>query len=99
MIYYCCRCKCTIKIPNFSEEQKNKIWAVRDKLIAIKIIQQYSELSIGEAKALKIHLNQHYGKCLRCKKDDLVGENVTCPKCKGFSVNWNFAEDIENKGI
>jgi len=86
---YCKRCKFELKIPNFTEEEKLTIWGL-SSIVRIKKIMDLSKLDKREAKGLMVHINKKYGHCHRCNKTDLVGENVECPKCKTFNLNWKI---------
>jgi len=91
MIRYCKRCKFQLSIPELTEEQKLKFWGIRNEgLFIIKELMSSTNLSKSEAKAIKIHINEGYGKCIRCNKLDLIGENIECPKCKAFNLNWKI---------
>ena len=95
----CKRCKCEIPIPDLSEEQKLEIWMlVRQRnLLAINKIQEYGNLNLAEAKALRLHINDHYKNCIRCNYAGLVGENIECPSCKGFNLNWMINQSFNEE--
>ena len=90
---YCKKCKLELSIPNFSEEEKLTIWGLKAQnfsMFTIQKIRDFSELSLKDAKELMVHLNANYGQCHGCNHLDLVGENIDCPKCKSFNLNWNI---------
>lgn len=44
-------------------------------------------MSLRDAKATVAHINKDFGKCHRCNFDELIEENMDCPKCKAFNYN------------
>lgn len=91
MIIYCKKCKSEIVIPMLTEGQKLEIWGLNDQsMIAIAKIAEYGKLNLTEAKKIHDHVNKEYGNCIRCNNTDLKGENVTCPKCNAFNINWEI---------
>lgn len=87
----CNKCGFRLNIPNFTTVQKQEILKAKDSsLIAIKMISDYSNLNLVDSKALFLHINKKHGHCIRCDNTGLVGENVDCPKCKAFNLNWEF---------
>lgn len=91
MLKHCKRCNLDLNIPELTEEEKLEIWGMKDQsMLATKAIMAFGNLSLIEAKAIETHINKKYGQCTRCDKPDLVGENVECPKCNAFNLNWRI---------
>ncbi len=89
-IYHCLRCNSTIKLPTLTFEQKDDIkemMKTSEKLSTITYLSKITGLDISDSKAVIMHLNEN-GHCVRCKNKNLIGENVVCPKCKSFNLNW-----------
>lgn len=92
MIIHCIKCDYTLSIPDFSNYEKSKILEIMNQnsdLKVIPLIHEMTKLSMKDSKALCFHINKLTGHCHRCNYDRLVGENVTCPKCKSLNLNWN----------
>jgi ribosomal protein L7/L12 len=90
-IFHCLRCNSDVKVPFFTNDEKEKLKVlanVEKKVSAIEEVRKISGLDLKESKTLIIHLNK-FGHCIRCDNNDLIGENLTCPKCKSFNLNWN----------
>jgi hypothetical protein len=89
----CAKCKTEVIIPSLTQEQKLgiiKAYQHSGDVFAIEMIRNLTRFALHEAKALYLHLNDNKH-CNRCAYDSLVGENVVCPKCKAFNLNWNGA--------
>jgi hypothetical protein len=98
MLRYCKRCKLDLNIPELTEEEKLEIWSIKDQsMLAIKAIMDFGNLNLKEAKAIETHINEKYGQCNRCNKSDLVSENVECPKCKAFNLNWQINQSFNEE--
>ena len=96
----CGKCKFEIKIPDFSEEQKLIIWGLKANdfsMFAIKKIKDYTNLNLKDAKGLMMHINTKYGHCNHCKNTELTSENIECPKCKGFNLNWKILSSFNEE--
>jgi predicted Zn-ribbon and HTH transcriptional regulator len=86
----CKRCGSKIVPLNFQEEFKLEIRAMINQnrqLLAVKKIGDELKLSHKEAKVIVAHLNKKFGRCHRCNFQNLMKENVECPKCKSFNYN------------
>ena len=100
MMEYCKRCKTEIRIPEFSEEQRLEIWSMKAlgmSLFAIKQIKDKSDLDLKESKVLLNHINTRYGDCIRCNNSKLEKENIECPKCKSFNLNWKINQSFNEE--
>jgi len=89
-IFQCLRCNSTIKLPTLTLIQKDEIKTMMKtagKLSTITYLSKITGLDIGDSKAVIMHLN-NYGHCVRCENKNLIAENVVCPKCKSFNLNW-----------
>jgi len=89
---YCKRCHSELKIPNLSKLKKVELRKLEKEnlpLQALKKLRTEHELTLREAKVLIVHINENYGHCIRCNFNELVKENIDCPKCKAFNLNWN----------
>lgn len=90
---YCKKCNIELKIPNFSEEEKLTIWGLKVQdfsMFAIQTIRDYTDFNLKDAKGFIVHINKKYGQCHKCNYSNLVGENIECPECKGFNLNWKM---------
>lgn len=85
----CKRCGAEIVELCLSDQQKGDIMQIVDsgkRMQAVKkMVEEYS-MNHAKAKTIMMHLNT-YGKCHRCNFDNLVDQNVECPKCKCFNYN------------
>ena len=89
-IFHCQRCDSKIKVPGLTVIEKEEIKSMMKssgKLQAIAYLNKNSALDLADSKALILHFNDK-GHCVRCNNNDLTGENVICPKCKSFNLNW-----------
>lgn len=91
---YCKQCNFNLKIPFFTEEEKFVIWMNKKNarmILAMHKVLENNNLYLNQTKALINHLSIIYKQCIRCKENNLIGENIECPKCKAFNLNWNIS--------
>jgi len=96
----CKRCGNEIKELNFDEELKLEIWGMVNqdlKLFAVKKLIDEYKWSHKEAKVFIAHFNKEFGKCHRCNFEDLMEENIECPKCKSFNYNWKIESPFDQE--
>lgn len=89
-VIHCPRCKTDINIPSLTKEEKMELTSTKfnkGEISTIEMLRTLAELDLKEAKAVVTHLNKA-GHCNRCNYDSLQGENMFCPKCKSFNLNW-----------
>ncbi len=89
-VVHCKRCGANIKVPVLTIKQKIQLRRLKNggkTLNAVDQVRHFVGYDLKEAKALALHINDQ-GHCNRCDFDDLQGENVICPKCQAFNLNW-----------
>ena len=87
---HCARCKADIKIPSLTTDEKKDLAMLnqaKGSAFAIAQVRVKTGFDLKESKALIMHMNR-LGHCNRCDYMLLQGENVTCPNCKAFNLNW-----------
>ncbi|MFT6504155.1 MAG: hypothetical protein ACJASQ_004298 [Crocinitomicaceae bacterium] len=80
------------EVPEFGTEERIEMIQLRKEsgIKVVKYLIDRHRITHRNAKFITSHLNTDIGQCLRCNNDDLIGENVTCPKCKSLNLNWNL---------
>jgi hypothetical protein len=89
MTMICKNCGAEIIELNFTEQQKSEITKIvktESKLACVKKMMEEYSLNHYVAKSITTHLN-NYRTCHKCNFEELVGENIECPKCKSFNYN------------
>jgi len=79
------------EVPEYNLEQKKllqKLKKANDFGELQQKISSFHSIRPIDAKFVLMHINRDYGKCNRCRVDNLAGEYVVCPKCKALNFNW-----------
>ena len=79
------------EVPEYTLEQKKRLSNLKaNKKLGelITEIESLHNIKSIDAKFNFMHINAKYGKCNRCKVDNLKEEYVNCPKCKALNFNW-----------
>jgi len=79
-----------IEVPDFSQSEKSDLYELKlsSPIKAMKHLVDEHKLSLLKAKYMVGHINEIYGKCNRCKFNNLKDEYCKCPKCKALNFNW-----------
>jgi hypothetical protein len=91
LMFNCSKCGSSIKIPAWTKQEKGEITKSiqqNGKPATVELIKRKAGFDLKEAKALATHYN-NIGYCNRCNFGELQGENVFCPKCNAFNLNWD----------
>ena len=89
----CIRCHYELIIPDFTNDQKRELLDMKRAGLDLQVVQRIkniAKIDLKDSKALMMHINQNYGRCHRCNYDNLITENVICPKCKSVNTNWKI---------
>lgn len=92
-IIFCIKCGYKLSIPEIHDYDKHKIMDLLNQNMGLKligIIHKMTGLDLKDSKALYFHINKVTGHCHKCNNNSLIGENVTCSKCKSFNTNWTY---------
>ena len=89
--FYCINCNQEIAIPEMSEDLRKELLKERRSgftLKAIQLVNKETDLDLLQSKIFIHHLNKEQGKCHSCGFQPLEVENVMCPNCRAFNINW-----------
>jgi hypothetical protein len=96
----CLKCNSQIVIPLITEEHKYEIWGAVVEgmpMWAIKFVMDYTSLNTIESKVLVKHINKTTGTCFNCNYKGLKEENINCPKCRAFNLNWDLKNVLSHE--
>jgi hypothetical protein len=79
-----------IEVPNFSLDEKEKLWKMNktSPLHAIKEMRNMHNITLRNAKFVMMHINLEYRKCNRCNSQLNSLEYTSCTKCGALNFNW-----------
>lgn len=84
-----------IILPNFNNIEKNLLVEFKREspINGVKHLVNKYKLDPTQSKYIITHINPIFGKCNRCKFNDLNEGNINCPICKSLNLNWNSKND------
>lgn len=84
-----------IEVPDFTQYDKNRLSEMKHEspIKTVKCLMDDYGLNHLESKYIAIHINEYYGKCIRCDFDELGQEYLNCPKCGALNFNWQTNDE------
>ncbi len=85
----CLHCRGPILVAeNLDQEVKQEIARVKDRLKAMKILQEKAGWDQSHAKINALHFRSPEGHCHNCGME-LISGSLICPGCMAVNLDWD----------
>ena len=90
--YDCPKCRTSVVVPDdLPEEIKTEVSSAARRtspLLAMRLLVGRTNVPLGQAKGIGLHITRQEGKCHRCGTILPDGEAVHCSKCRALNLDW-----------